>query len=70
MFIFEVKIILVYIRNTCLKSEITTLIRELSQHLKPVITQNYCVFELFPSSCILENRKHDVSETGSVSVLR
>jgi hypothetical protein len=33
-------------------------------------TQNYWVFELFPSSGILENRKHDVSETGSVSVLR
>jgi hypothetical protein len=34
------------------------------------ITQNYWVFGLFPSSGILENRKHDVSETGSVSVLR
>jgi hypothetical protein len=33
-------------------------------------TQNYWVFGLFPSSCILENRKHDVSETGSVSVVR
>jgi hypothetical protein len=33
-------------------------------------TQNYWVFGLFPSSGILENRKHDVSETGSVSVLR
>jgi hypothetical protein len=32
-------------------------------------TQNYCVFELFPLSGILETRKHDVSETGSVSVL-
>jgi hypothetical protein len=32
--------------------------------------QNYCVFLLFPSSGILENTKHDVSETGSVSVLR
>jgi hypothetical protein len=30
--------------------------------------QNYCIFGLFPSSGILENRKH-VSETGSVSVL-
>jgi hypothetical protein len=27
-------------------------------------------FGLFPSSGILENRKHDVSETGFVSVLR
>jgi hypothetical protein len=26
-------------------------------------TQNYWVFRLFPSSGILENRKHDVSET-------
>jgi hypothetical protein len=32
-------------------------------------TQNYWIFGLFPSSGILENRKHDVSETGSVSVL-
>jgi hypothetical protein len=30
--------------------------------------QNYWVFGLFLSSGILENRKHDVSETGSVSV--
>jgi hypothetical protein len=30
--------------------------------------QNYWVFGLFPSSGILENRKHDVSGTGSVSV--
>jgi hypothetical protein len=33
-------------------------------------TQNYWVFGLLPSSGILENIKHDVSETGSVSVLR
>jgi hypothetical protein len=32
-------------------------------------TQNYWVSEFFPSSDTLENRKHDVSETGSVSVL-
>jgi hypothetical protein len=30
-------------------------------------TQNYWVFRLFPSSGILETRKHDISETGSVS---
>jgi hypothetical protein len=29
-------------------------------------TENYWVFRLFPSSGILENRKQDVSETGSV----
>jgi hypothetical protein len=28
-------------------------------------TQNYWIFELFPSSDILENRKHDVSETDT-----
>jgi hypothetical protein len=33
-------------------------------------TQNYWVFGLFPSSGILRIRKHDISETGSVSVLR
>jgi hypothetical protein len=32
--------------------------------------QNYWVFGLCPSSGILETRKHDDSETGSVSVLR
>jgi hypothetical protein len=33
-------------------------------------TQNYWVFGLFPLSGILENRKHDVSETGYVSIHR
>jgi hypothetical protein len=33
-------------------------------------TENYCVLGLCPSSGILEARKHNVSETGSVSVLR
>jgi hypothetical protein len=33
-------------------------------------TQSYWVFGLFPTSGILGIRKHDVSETGSVSVLR
>jgi hypothetical protein len=33
-------------------------------------TQNYWVFGLFPLSGILGTRKHDVSETGSVSVFR
>jgi hypothetical protein len=33
-------------------------------------TQNYWVFGLYPSSNILETRKHNVSETGSISVLR
>jgi hypothetical protein len=32
--------------------------------------QNYWVFGLFPSSGILGTRKHNVSKTGSVSVLR
>jgi hypothetical protein len=31
--------------------------------------QNYWVYGLFPLSGILGTRKHDVSETGSVSVL-
>jgi hypothetical protein len=30
-------------------------------------TQDYWVFWTFPSSCILETRKHDVSETDPVS---
>jgi hypothetical protein len=33
-------------------------------------TQNYWVFGLCPSSGILDTRKHNVSETGSVFVLR
>jgi hypothetical protein len=33
-------------------------------------TQNYWVFGLLPSSDILGTSKHDVSENGSVSVLR
>jgi hypothetical protein len=35
-----------------------------------VMERNYWGFGLFPSFGILENRKHDVSESGSVSVLR
>jgi hypothetical protein len=31
--------------------------------------QNYLIFGLFPLSDILENRKHDIPETGSVSIL-
>jgi hypothetical protein len=34
------------------------------------VKQNYCFFLYFSISGILETRKHDVSETGSVSVLR
>jgi hypothetical protein len=33
-------------------------------------TQNYWDFGLCPTSGILESRKHNVSETGSVSVFR
>jgi hypothetical protein len=33
-------------------------------------TQSYWVFGLRPSSDILETRKHNVSENGSVSLLR
>jgi hypothetical protein len=33
-------------------------------------TQNYWVFGLHPSSGILEARKHNVSETGSVTMLK
>jgi hypothetical protein len=33
-------------------------------------TQNSCVFGLCPSSGILETRKDNISETGSVSIHR
>jgi hypothetical protein len=39
-------------------------------HLKIHPAQNYWVFGLCPLSTILETRKHRVSETGSVSILR
>jgi hypothetical protein len=32
-------------------------------------TQNYWVFGLFPLSSILETRKHNISESGPVSIL-
>jgi hypothetical protein len=38
--------------------------------LTSFLIQNYWGFWTFPSSDILETRKHDVSEFGSVSVLR
>jgi hypothetical protein len=42
----------------------------LQQLAKPyVYTRNYWVFGLCPSSNILETRKQNVSETGSISVL-
>jgi hypothetical protein len=42
----------------------------LFEKLKRLINQNYWVFGLSSSSGFLGNRKHDVSETGSVFVLR
>jgi hypothetical protein len=33
-------------------------------------SQNYWVWGLCPSSCILKTRERNVSETGSVSILR
>jgi hypothetical protein len=35
-----------------------------------LFTQYYWVFGLIPSSDVLENIKHDVSDTASVSVFR
>jgi hypothetical protein len=40
------------------------------EYRNSIMGQKYSVFGLFPSSGILGARKHDVSETGSVSVLR
>jgi hypothetical protein len=34
------------------------------------LAQNYWVFGLSPSPGIIANRKHNVSETGSISILR
>jgi hypothetical protein len=49
-------------------SEVTSLMARMI--LTIIINQNYWVFGLFPSSGILDTRKHDVLETGCVSVLR
>jgi hypothetical protein len=49
------------------KQQITPHKKISKQHYK---TQNYWDFGHFSSSDILENRNHDVLETGSVSVLR
>jgi hypothetical protein len=38
-----------------------------TQRKPQLFSQNYWVFGLSPSSSILENRKHNFSETGSVS---
>jgi hypothetical protein len=45
-------------------------IRKTIRVIQLVETQNYWVFGLHPSAGILEARKHNVLETGSVSVLR
>jgi hypothetical protein len=37
---------------------------------RAIYAQNYWVFGLCPSSGILENREHEVSDTGTVSVLK
>jgi hypothetical protein len=41
-----------------------------NQNLKDFDAQDYWVSGFFPSSGILSTRKHNVSETGSLSVLR
>jgi hypothetical protein len=43
---------------------------EYNEHRDTRITQDYWVFWTFPLSGILETRNHDVSETGSLSVVR
>jgi hypothetical protein len=45
-------------------------IRKTIRAIQLAETQNYWVFGLCQSSSILDARKHNVSETGSVSVLR
>jgi hypothetical protein len=49
---------------------LTFLLCDLCIMKQNIYTQNYWVFGLSPSSGILGTRKHDVSETGCVSVLR
>jgi hypothetical protein len=42
-----------------------------NQHIRSQNIRNYCVFELCPSSIILENNsEYNFPETGSVTVLR
>jgi hypothetical protein len=42
----------------------------ISHKIERFLSQNYCVPGLCPSYGILNARKHDVSESGSLSVLR
>jgi hypothetical protein len=59
-----------YTRNIYIYSPVVTS-GLVSLHFKLVSnTPNYYVFGLYPSSGILKTREHNVSETGSVSVLR
>jgi hypothetical protein len=57
--------------NPVAKSENSTTVLLDSKGLTMVYnTQNYWGFGLCPSSGILKTRKHNVSETGSIYVLR
>jgi hypothetical protein len=55
-------------QNCCLIFRVLVLTNDMRNRSQD--TQNYWVFGLCPSSGIIETRKHSVSETGSVSVLR
>jgi hypothetical protein len=49
---------------------VTTIVSNSKGFWRWFTTQNCWVLDFAPSSGILENRKHDISETGSVSVLK
>jgi hypothetical protein len=62
----RVNIITVVLEETdCMEVDSKRLVLTMVYNIK-----NYLVFGLCPQSGILETRKHNVSETGSVSVLR
>jgi hypothetical protein len=59
--------------QACLERHVLVSVREqfaINNLTSNMITQNYWVSGLCPSTGILGTRKHNVSETGSVSFLR
>jgi hypothetical protein len=55
---------------TRLEANVLDLFDVLELAERNVLPQNYWVFGLCPSPGILKARKHNMSETGSVSILR
>jgi hypothetical protein len=66
----EIYVMLVSADDVNLLDDNINTIKKNTQILIDASNENYWIFGLFPLSRILGNRKHDVSETGSVSIFR